>query len=101
MFNLFLNFCGKIYFMTAKTAIQEKAKIKLFTYEDYVAMTPPDSGNYELHEGKIVYMDSPTTQHQDVSMKLSAMPYFHIINMGLEKFLQLPWTLYYLPYKAL
>ena len=90
MFNLFLNFCGKIYFMTAKTAIQEKAKIKLFTYEDYVAMTPPDSGNYELHEGKIVFMPSPTTQHQDVSMKLSAMLYFHIVKYGLGKVFAAP-----------
>lgn len=45
---------------------------KLFTYDDYVALTPPDSGNYELHKGKIVFMASPTPEHQDVTTELSA-----------------------------
>jgi Uma2 family endonuclease len=47
-------------------------KQKLLTYEDYVLLTPPDSGNYELHNGQIIYMASPTTLHQIVSDNLSA-----------------------------
>lgn len=45
---------------------------KLLTYDDYVALTPPDSGNYELHHGKLVYMASPTPDHQDVVTELCA-----------------------------
>lgn len=41
------------------------------TYEDYVALTPPDSGNYELHDGKIIFMPSPTPLHQDIATELA------------------------------
>jgi Uma2 family endonuclease len=51
------------------------AKKKLLTYEDYARLTPPDNGNYELHQGKIVFMASPLAPHQIVSMNLS-------INLG-------------------
>ncbi len=37
-----------------------KSRKKILTYDDYAALTPPDSGNYELHNGKIVFMPSPT-----------------------------------------
>lgn len=57
---------------TAKNISAAGAKEKLLTYEDYVALTPPDSGNYELHQGKIIFMASPTPEHQDVSAELSA-----------------------------
>ena len=40
---------------------------KKYTYEDYARMTPPDSGNYELHDGKIVFMPSPIPSHQDAA----------------------------------
>jgi Uma2 family endonuclease len=39
---------------------------KLLTYEDYVKLTPLDSGKYELHNGHIIKMPSPTVQHQDI-----------------------------------
>lgn len=42
-----------------------------FTYEDYAALTPPDNGNYELHDGKIIFMASPTPQHQRAARRLS------------------------------
>lgn len=48
-----------------------KTRKKILTYEDYAALTPPDSGNYELHQGKIVYMPSPTPAHQRVVRRLS------------------------------
>jgi Uma2 family endonuclease len=46
-------------------------KPKFLTYEDYARLTPPDSGNYELHNGKIIYMPTPTPLHQRISRKLS------------------------------
>ncbi len=44
---------------------------KLLTYDDYARLTPSDSGNYELHNGKIIFMPSPLSPHQNVSMNLS------------------------------
>lgn len=48
-------------------------KSKMLTYEDYAKLTPPDSGNYELHNGKIIFMPTPTALHQLISMKLSIL----------------------------
>ena len=47
-------------------------KPKLLTYDDYAKLTPPDNGNYELHNGQIIYMPSPIPLHQIVSDNLSA-----------------------------
>lgn len=44
-----------------------KTRKKRLTYEDFVRLTPPDSGNYELHDGQIIYMASPTPLHQDLA----------------------------------
>lgn len=44
---------------------------KLLTYADYARLTPPDSGNYELQNGKIIFMPTPTPLHQRISRKLS------------------------------
>ena len=43
---------------------------KMLTYADYVKQTPPDSGNYELLNGQIIYMASPIPNHQIVSANL-------------------------------
>jgi Uma2 family endonuclease len=51
---------------------------KLLTFKDYERLTPPDSGNYELHNGKIIYMASPLAPHQIVSGNLHAAIHFHI-----------------------
>lgn len=48
-----------------------KSRKKILTYEDYAALTPPDNGNYELHNGKLFFMPSPTPQHQRVVRRLS------------------------------
>ncbi len=45
-------------------------KQKLLTFEDYARMTPPDSGNYELHNGKIILMPSPLFLHQNIITEL-------------------------------
>lgn len=47
-------------------------KQKMLTYDDYALLTPPDSGNYELHNGQIIYMPSPIPPHQKLSMRLSS-----------------------------
>ena len=44
---------------------------KMLTYDDYVKQTPPDSGNYELLNGQIIYMASPIPNHQKLSMRLT------------------------------
>jgi Uma2 family endonuclease len=43
---------------------------KLLTFDDYARMTPPDSGNYELHNGRIVHTPSPLYAHHKVLQKL-------------------------------
>lgn len=57
--------------LASEHALPKKRKKRL-TYKDYAALTPPDSGNYELHDGKIVYTASPTPAHQDLVTELSA-----------------------------
>lgn len=47
-----------------------RSRKKVLTYDDYVRLTPPDSGNYELHNGKIIYMASPTPLHQRVAGRI-------------------------------
>ena len=43
---------------------------KLLTFDDYARLTPPDSGNYELHNGKIIHMPSPLFPHQKLLRRL-------------------------------
>jgi Uma2 family endonuclease len=43
---------------------------KLLTFEDYARLTPPESGNYELHNGKIINMPSPLFAHQKLLRRL-------------------------------
>lgn len=47
-----------------------KTKKKFLTYRDYARLTPPDSGNYELHNGQIIHMPSPTPLHQEITGEL-------------------------------
>lgn len=56
------------------TVRPSKSRKKRLTYEDYVRLTPPDSGNYELHDGQIIHMPSPTPHHQDITGEI----YFHM-----------------------
>ncbi|MBL7813960.1 MAG: Uma2 family endonuclease [Saprospiraceae bacterium] len=63
---------------------------KLLTYDDYVKLTPPDSGNYELHNGKILFMATPNATHQTISMNLSAHIWQYIRPRQLGKVLAAP-----------
>ena len=51
---------------------------KLLTFADYERLTPPNSGNYELHNGKILFMPSPLAPHQILSGNLFADIHVHI-----------------------
>ena len=68
----------------AATAPQKKAnkskfpQPKLLTFKDYERLTPPDNGNFELHNGKIIFMASPLAKHQIVSGNLHAAIHSHI-----------------------
>ncbi len=55
-----------------------KTRKKVLTYDDYVALTPPDSGEFELHNGKIIQMASPTPAHQRAIRRLSRKMDAHI-----------------------
>ncbi len=47
-----------------------RSRKKVLTYDDYLRLTPPDSGNYELHNGKIIFMPSPSPHHQRVAKRI-------------------------------
>ncbi len=57
---------------------------KLLTYEDYARLTPADSGNYELRNGKITFMASPSFPHQRISGRLHIAlgGFIHLHNLG-------------------
>lgn len=55
-----------------KLKVRKFPQPKLLTYEDYARLTPPDSGNYELINGKIFFMPSPKPSHQRISSRLNA-----------------------------
>jgi Uma2 family endonuclease len=44
----------------------EATLTKRLTYSDYVQMTPPDSGKFQLIEGELISMTSPNTKHQRI-----------------------------------
>lgn len=67
-----------------------KTRKKVLTYDDYVALTPPDSGNYELHNGKIIYTASPTPRHQDVAIHLASRMLIHATSQNLGKVYHAP-----------
>lgn len=50
-----------------------RARRTLLTYKDYAAITPDNNGNYQLINGNLVFMPSPTPQHQDVVTELATL----------------------------
>ena len=69
---------------------KKSKKSKLLTFDDYSRITTPDSGNYELHNGKLIFMPSPLFLHQDVSAALFAALYFFINKHKLGKVVSAP-----------
>jgi Uma2 family endonuclease len=78
-----------------KTRVPKK---KLLTYEDYARLTPPDNGNYELHQGKIVFMASPLAPHQIVSDNLHTYISYHVKQNKLGRLLAAPMDVRFAPH---
>ena len=76
-------------------------KPKLLTYDDYAKLTPPDSGNYELHNGKIIFMPTPNATHQTISMNLSVHLAFYVKRHQLGKVLAAPMDTIFAPHDTL
>ena len=74
---------------------------KLLTYDDYAKLTPPDSGNYELLNGKIIYMPTPSAIHQTISMNLSIHLGIHVKRHQLGKVLAAPMDTIFTKYDTL
>lgn len=71
---------------------------KLLTYDDYVKLTPPDSGNFELLNGRIFFMASPTPTHQEISSLLHTYLGIYIINNKLGKLFAAPMDVLFTPH---
>lgn len=54
----------------AEAARPLKSKKKRLTYKDYVRLTPANSGNYELQDGKIIYIPTPTPKERGFCVEL-------------------------------
>jgi Uma2 family endonuclease len=78
--------------------IKRMPQPKLLTYDDYARLTPPDSGNYELHNGKIIFMPSPLSPHQNISMNLSIEMGSFIRQNKLGKLLAAPMDVRFTPH---
>ena len=70
---------------------------KLLTFDDYARLTPPDSGNYELHNGKIIHMPSPLEPHKTLAFKLTLALGNHIMKNKLGKLLFAPMDVIFNP----
>lgn len=73
------------------------SKPKLLTYEDYARLTPPDSGNYELHNGKIVFMPTPIPKHQIISGNLFGLLFLHLRTHKLGRVISAPMDTVFTP----
>ena len=62
----------------------------LLTYEDYARLTPPDSGNYELHNGQIIYMATPIPPHQIFAINLATEMNVHVRRNKLGRVIAAP-----------
>ena len=58
---------------------------KKLTYEDYLQMTPPDSGNYQLIHGEIISMTSPSSKHQKCIVNLTFLIQSYLLNKPIGK----------------
>ncbi len=70
---------------------------KLLTYNDYARLTPPDSGNYELHNGKIIFIPSPLAPHQIASSNLHTEIGYFVKHNQLGRLLAAPMDVRFTP----
>lgn len=78
---------GEIYV----TNIEETATD--YTIEDYATL--PEGAPFELINGKLTFMASPNSTHQDISMNLSALLHFHAKKNKLGKVFAAPMDVYF------
>ena len=71
---------------------------KLLTYADYVRLTPPDNGNYELHQGKLVFIASPLALHQIVGGNLHTYISYFVKQNKLGRLLSAPMDVRFTPH---
>jgi Uma2 family endonuclease len=99
------NFVEKLKAMTTEIImVRPKVRIpqsKMLTYDDYVRLTPPDSGNYELHNGKIIYMATPIPAHQIFSDNLTAEILVYARKNKLGRAISAPIDTVFTPYDTL
>ena len=74
---------------------------KMLTYDDYVRLTPPDSGNYELHNGKIIYIATPIPLHQFFSNNLATNLTVYLRENKLGRAISAPMDTVFTPYDTL
>ena len=72
-----------------------KNEIVLLTADDYERLTPPDNGNYELHDGKLITMASPLLPHQELSAKLHYWLMDYVMKNKSGKALAAPMDVYF------
>ncbi|MFQ6090929.1 MAG: Uma2 family endonuclease [Candidatus Bipolaricaulia bacterium] len=68
---------------------QPKVQIK-FTYKDYKSLPESETKRFELWEGELVMVPSPTTYHQRISKRLEITLIEHIEGSGLGEVLHAP-----------
>jgi Uma2 family endonuclease len=73
---------------------------QLLTFEDYARLTPCDSGNYELHNGKIIFVESHIYEQQKILGEISTCLYFHVKKNNLGKVLAAPMDTIFTPHET-
>ena len=61
----------------------------VLTYRDYVAL-PDDGRRYEIHDGELSVTPSPSFEHQQISVRLSAILFHHVQAHGLGEVVSAP-----------
>jgi Uma2 family endonuclease len=74
---------------------------KLVTFDDYAQLAPPESGHYELHNGRIIPIPKSTEAHQTVALKLALQLGNYIVKNKLGKLLSPPIDVIFSPNDAL
>ena len=83
-----------------KSGKPKKNKVKqpkMMTFDDYAQLSPPDSGNYELHNGRIINIPNPVEAHRTLALKLTLQLGNYIAKHKLGKLLSPPMTVVFSP----
>ena len=86
--------------MMTPQVIFKQAKVKtpyprLLTYDDYVRLTPPNNSNYELQNGRIVFIPTPFPAQQLFSIHLLTSLHLHIKENRLGQIFTAPLDTYF------